>query len=64
MAINFKCIECKNFDVRSFLEHTKQGQASCNAKMEFFPIEQEMECKDYAPAEQQTMINRRKWRNK
>jgi hypothetical protein len=58
-----KCIECQAFDVRSFPEHTKQGQASCNATMEFFPIEQEIECKDYAPAQQQAIINRRKWRD-
>jgi len=58
-----KCIECKHFDVRSFPEHTKQGQATCNPLADFFPIEHEIECKDYAPAPEAAIIKRRIWRD-
>jgi len=58
-----KCIECKHFDVRSFPEHTKQGQATCNPVAKFFPIEQEILCESFEMAGVLVTNKRRAWRD-
>lgn len=60
-----KCIECESFDVRSFPSHTKENLAKCK-KMEigkFVSINRDLPCKNFEPAQEASIVKRRKWRD-
>lgn len=60
-----KCIECQNFDVRTYPSHRGARLAAC-LKLgvgKFIGLFRDLPCDFYAPAAEQTIINRRKWRD-
>ncbi len=60
-----KCFECSNLSIQdSFKLNRDTGLAVCGKQKEYVALNWERPCKNYEPAQEQTINRRRQWRDK